>query len=957
MKQSILKISALALIGAAVFTQTVYAGNPNASSVKKKTTFELAKNVTAKDYMAKTVLVKIDPSKKASLGKSSIGIPELQSVFQKIGATNVQTMFPNAVQSASRMPDGTESPDISTIYKITYTADISVVDVINEIIKNEAVVYAEPSYIYYVNYRPNDSDTSGTRNYYQKIIKAYEAWDVSKGDTNVVIGIIDTGGDLDHPDLAANIKYNYADPMDGVDNDNDGYVDNFAGWDFVGSVSSNFVADGDPNVKAGGNDHGVHVGGDASAVADNGVGIAGVGFKCKLLYVKCSPDAFENAVYTGYEGIVYAADHGASVINCSWGGQGGGSVGQDVINYAVSKNALVVAAAGNDASDSYDYFPTSYKGVLSVGATQSSDRRSSFSNYGYSVDVSAPGSGIYSTVYNDSYGSADGTSMASPVAAGAAALVKSHFPNYNAIQVGEQLRVTCDDISSKNSGSYKDKLGKGRINVYRALTETVPSIRSTALNFSNTSNGSFLPGDTVNISLEVINYLAATSNLQIALTSPTANVVVLGASQSVGVLNTNQKTTINSYRFYIKPTATENESVILKFAYTDGANYTDVEYTTVVVNVSSLNINVNQIASTATGNGRIGYRNGDATGGLGVSYKGLNMLYEASFMLGVSSTQVSNNARSETATPDEHFVSTQRIKLNSVADVDHFSSGEFNDANNTFPINVSVKHRQLAWASAPDDKYFIVEYKIKNNSGASISSLFAGMFYDWDIASAANNKIEYDTTLRMGYASTFVNTDPMAAVKILSTTAKPAYYGQSHSVPGDPQEGGFSTSEKYLTLSSGIVNPSYGTTGTGIDAMYTIGSGPYSLNADEVVTFALAVIAGDNLADLQASAAAAQLKYDQFVMSLGLNDQKSNKASAFVYPNPSNGNITIVIPSEVNYATINMMDALGRVVYSTTNNNLTDTFNISNLNLPNGIYSVSVKTEEATFVNKVVLNK
>lgn len=953
MKKSILKVITLSVLSAMAFSHPSLAGNPLSSNTKKKSTFELAKNVTSKDYMAKTVVVKIDPSKRSSLGKQSIGIPELQTVFSKIGAQQIQMMFPNSVKSQNRMPDGSESPDLSTIYKIQYTAEVSVVDVINEILKSDAVVYAEPSYIYHLDYRPNDPDTVNPRNYYQKIIKAYEAWDVSKGDTNVVIGIIDTGGDLDHPDLAANVKRNHADPINGLDDDADGYVDNYWGWDFVGPVSSNFVPDGNPSVMAGGNDHGVHVGGDASAVADNNVGIAGVGFKSKLLFVKCTPDAFENAVYTGYEGIAYAADHGADVINCSWGGQGGGALGQDVINYAISKNALVVAAAGNNAADSYDYFPTSYKGVLSVASTQSSDRRSSFSNFGYSVDVSAPGSGIYSTVYNDSYASYDGTSMASPVAAGAAALVKAHFPNYNAIQVGEQLRVTCDDISSKNSGTYKDKLGKGRINVYRALTVSSPSIRMSNLSFGNAG---FLPGDTVTLSLELINYLAATTNLSVAYSTTSANITAIGGTETVGVLATNQKSTINNFKFYIKPTATENEVVTLKFTYTDGANYSDVEYVNVTVNISSLNITVNQISSTATGNGRVGYRNGDATGGLGVSYKGVNMLYEASFLVGVSSTQVSNNARSETATPDEHFVSTSRIKLNSAAGVDHFSSGAFNDASSPNPINISVKHRQLAWATAPDDKYFIVEYKIKNNSGVNIPSLFAGMFYDWDIVAAASNKIEYDATLRMGYASSFASTDPWAAVKILTTNVNPAYYGQSHSVAGDPQEGGYSLAEKYLTLSSGIVNPSYGTTGTGIDAMYTIGAGPYTVNANDEVTLALAVIAGDNLADLQASATAAQAKYDQFVTTLGLNNNKAN-ANAFVYPNPSTGDVTIVIPSETNNAKIEITDALGRVVYTSSSDILTDTFNLSNLKLVNGMYSVAVKTAEAVYVSKVVISK
>lgn len=950
MKKSNLKFCIAAIVGLTVFTQMVFAGNPMQKPHKK---FVFPKHVGTADYQAKTIVVKIDPAKKSSLGKSSIGIPALQSIFQKVGVTKVSTMFPNASATLSRMPDGTTSPDITTIYKIQYTADIPLVDVINEILNSEDVIYAEPSYIYHVSYRPNDPDTGTTKNYYQRIIKAYEAWDVSKGDTNVVIGIIDTGGDLDHPDLAANIKYNYADPIDGLDNDNDGYIDNFKGWDFVGPVSSAFVGDGDPNVQAGGNDHGVHVGGDASAVADNGVGIAGVGFKCKLLYVKCTPDANENAIYTGYEGIVYAADHGASVINCSWGGQGGGAMGQDVVNYALAHGSLVVAAAGNSALDSYDFFPTSYNGVLSVGSTSSSDRRSSFSNFGYNVDVSAPGSGIYSTVYNNAYASYDGTSMASPIAAGAAALVKAKNPTFNPMQVGEQLRVTCDDISAKNSGTYKDKLGKGRINVYKALTMVSPSIRATNISLTDNNNGAYLPGDTVSINLEIINYLAATSNLQVALTTPTSNITAIGAAQNIGVLNTLAKANVLGFKFYIKPTALENETITLKFAFTDGSTYVDAQYLSVDINISSLNITVNQIGSTATGIGRVGFRNGDASGGLGVTYKGFNMLFEAAFMVGVSGTQVSNNVRSETATPDEHFVSTERVRLNSAAGVDHYSSGKFSDGLAATPIGLQVKHRELAWASAPNDKYFIVEYKVKSNSNVAG---YVGMFYDWDIASAPNNQIFWDSTLRMGYAMTFVNTDPLAAVKVLSTNAPVQYYGQSHSVPGDPQEGGFSTAEKYMTLSSGVVNKEYGNNGVGVDVMYTIGAGPYNLNPTTESVFAIAVIAGDNISDLQASAAAAQAKYDNFVSTLGINDSKLNQR-AFIYPNPSEGNVNIVIPVETREATIEITDALGRIVLTEKFSGLNDTFQLNNLKLVNGVYSVTVKTDAGNFVNKLVLQK
>lgn len=923
----------------------------NRHSIYTKQAFKFANGVTEKDYQANVVIVKIDSKYKNNLQRSSITIDAVSKLMAKIGAESTDQMFPNAKPSTNKSQSFTEVKDLSNIYKIKYTASIAIEEVINEFLRLEEVVYAEPSYIYRTSYIPNDPDTLNGKNYYQKIIKAYEAWNVNKGDTNVVIGIIDTGGDLDHPDLAANVKYNYADPIDGLDNDNDGYVDNFKGWDFMGASASNVVPDGDPSVKSGGNDHGVHVGGDASAVADNGVGIAGVGFKSKLLFVKCTPDPYDNGIYTGYEGIVYAADHGAQVINCSWGGTGGGQLGQDVIDYALSKGSLVVAAAGNSGSQ-INHYPSAYKGVFAVASSTSTDRKSNFSNYGYWVDIIAPGSSIYSTTFNDGYNSYDGTSMASPIVAGAAALVKAQFPNYTPMQVGEQLRVTADDINSLNN-AFRDKIGKGRLNVFRALTVSSPSVRAKQISLFDNNSGSFLPNDTITVTLDLLNYLTATNNLQVTLSSPSTSVTVVNASQNVGAINTLQSKLVSNFKIYIKPTTAENLVIPVKITYTDGT-YVDNEYFEVELNVTAININVNQIASTATGNGRIGYRNGDATGGLGVVYKGESMLYEAAFMVAASSTQVSNNARSETATPDNHFVSTERIKKLSANGVDFFAAGEFNDAASTNPMNISVKHRELAWATAPNDKYFIAEYRIKNNNGNALNNIFAGMFFDWDIVNSAANKIIYDTTLRMAYCSTFNADEPMAAVKILNTNVSPAYYGQSYNVSGDPQEGGYSIAEKYLTLSSGIVNTSYGTTTPGIDAMFSIGAGPYNLNTGETALLSLAIIAGDNLADITASAVAAQAKYDQFVTSLGIENNQA-KLSAIVYPNPAKDLFSIATPKEITNAKVSIVNILGSVLYTKEFKGSNDTFLINDCKLPSGVYTVTIDSKEGKVVEKIVI--
>lgn len=945
------------LLSATICANQAFADQPmarkinNKNSIYTKKPFKFTEGVTESDYMAKTIVVKIDARYKNNLQRNGIALASVNNLMQKIGASTANQMFPNASVSTQKTKYFTEVKDLSGIYKIKYTASIAIEDVINEFLRLEEVVYAEPSYIYRTSYIPNDPDTLNSKNYYQKIIKAYEAWNVNKGDTNVVIGIIDTGGDLDHPDLAANVKYNYADPIDGIDNDNDGYIDNFKGWDFIGANVNSVTPDGDPSVKPGGNDHGVHVGGDASAVADNGVGIAGVGFKSKLLFVKCTPDAFDNGVYTGYEGIAYAADMGAQIINCSWGGTGGGQLGQEVIDYAVSKGSLVVAAAGNNGSQ-LSHYPSAYNGVMAVASSTSADRKSNFSNYGYWVDISAPGSGIYSTTYNDSYDTYDGTSMASPIAAGAAALVKAQFPNYTPLQVLEQLRVTADDINSLNN-AFRDKIGKGRLNVYRALTESSPAVRAKQISLFDNNSGAFLPNDTISVTLELLNYLSATSNLQVALSSTSSAITIVNGTQAAGAINTLESKLVSNFKIYIKPTVTENLKVPVKISYTDGS-YVDNEYFEIELNITALNITVNQISSTATGNGRIGYRNGDATGGLGVVYAGENLLYEAAFMVGASSSQVSNNARSETNTPDNHFTATERIKRLTANGVDFFSAGEFNDAASTNPMNISVKHRELAWATAPDDKYFIAEYRIKNNNATTMNNIFAGMFFDWDIVNSANNQIVYDSTLRLAYCSTFNVGEPMAAVKILNTNVNPSYFGQSYEIPGDPQENGYSIAEKYMTLSSGINNTAYGTTAPGIDVMFSIGAGPYNINAGESALLSLAIIAGDNLADITASANAAQAKYDQFVTALGI-ENNSAKLNAIVYPNPAKNKFSIATPKELTNAKVTVVNILGSVLYTKDFNGSNDTFNITDCNLPSGIYNVVIESDEAKVVEKLVI--
>ena len=323
-------------------------------------------------------------------------------------------------------------------------------------------------------YTPNDPQAdpvSGSQNHLT-VVNAYEAWEVEKGDSSVVIGILDTGVTLDHEDLKNNIYLNEADPIDGIDNDLDGYVDNYYGWDFADE-------DNDPTDVHG---HGTMVSGIAAARTDNAKGIAGTGFNSKLMPVKIYTSV-GTWFYNGYEAILYAAQKGCKVINLSWGSANSYSrYAEDIINTAVLDYDVVIIAAAGNSNANEDFYPASYDNVLSVANTQKNspniDLKAPGSTFSPYVDIAAPGVGIYTTRRGSTtnYGGGSGTSMSCPMVVGTAALIRAHYPELNALQVMERLRVTADDIYSVgDNAQYKELLGKGRLNMYQALVDSTSS--------------------------------------------------------------------------------------------------------------------------------------------------------------------------------------------------------------------------------------------------------------------------------------------------------------------------------------------------------------------------------------------------------------------------------------------------------------------------------------------------
>ena len=318
-------------------------------------------------------------------------------------------------------------------------------------------------------------------------INAEAAWQVSTG-KDVIVAVLDTGIDYAHPDIGSQLWYNKGEIAgDGIDNDVNGYIDDYLGWDFVGTSWINAAEDNNVIDLHG---HGTHVGGIIAAEGNNSEGIIGVAPDASILPVKVLDDEGKGNWDTVAKGIMYAADMGAKIINLSFGGfgyAGEGSILSKAVKYAANKGCVLVAAAGNKRANADDFLPANMEAVISVTATTGmgmGDYRVYSSNFGDTVDVSAPGVNILSlrasgtaegNLYSvepikdpeAEYIRMSGTSMAAAVVSGVAALLISDSPELTPEEVRQILRRTSIDAGTPGFDKY---FGYGRIDAFEALT-------------------------------------------------------------------------------------------------------------------------------------------------------------------------------------------------------------------------------------------------------------------------------------------------------------------------------------------------------------------------------------------------------------------------------------------------------------------------------------------------------
>lgn len=466
----------------------------------------------------------------AANGVAMIGNAEFDAVSQKYATSRIKQQFIGTDPSV-----GSPTAELAKYHKIKFEHG-SLMDAMDEYRALPNVERVEPIGIHALYATPNDTYFDPYQWYHNQTndddIDSPEAWNIQTGNDNITLAILDSGVRYYHGDLGGvnasptnptgargNMWTNTAEinGTHGVDDDGNGYVDDWIGYDFVATTTNCWdgedcgTPDNDPRDFNG---HGTHCSGIVGMLTNDGFGMAGVAggwgngsraeygngvnvMACRIgySYRYLNQEVGVVLMDAAAEAFYYAANNGARVASCSWGSSNSGGIAA-AADYFIANGGLIFTAAGNDGTQTPSYL-ASREDVISVAATDQNDAAASFTTYGTWVDISAPGVGIYSTYHDhtdpnvDYWASMDGTSMACPMAAAVSAMIWSQNPTWTSAQVESQLYASAENIDAELTSTYIGKMGAGRINLYSAVNTGPPP--APVANFTGTPTSGTVP--------------------------------------------------------------------------------------------------------------------------------------------------------------------------------------------------------------------------------------------------------------------------------------------------------------------------------------------------------------------------------------------------------------------------------------------------------------------------------
>ncbi len=912
-------------------------------------------------YVEGALIIKVKSQYRAHCTHDNIDLAILNASLEAMGVEEVSKRFPSIEPldpTRAPDPDGAvdNRVDISLIYTIRINPDWDVFKAAKQLERTGVLEYAEPWFIPKVIISPNDELIDSL--WHLPIIRAFEAWDVDTGASTITIAIIDTGVDKDHPDLEDKLWVNVKDPIDGEDNDGNGLIDDFQGWNFY---------DGNNDINETGFSHGTHVAGLAGASTNNVTGMAGTGWACAIMGIKAGDKL---TLPYGYDGIVYAANNGADVINCSWGSFGSTQFSHDIVRYATyNQDALLVGGAGNDNREDR-FYPASYPEVLSVGSTDWSDGKADFSNYNHDIDLVAPGTLIFS-LKNGTYGYDSGTSMSSPIAAGAAGLVRHRFPELSATQVREQLRVTSDAsiYDLPQNAAYAEKLGVGRLDMFAAVDSiSSPALRIDYYEFTDGDDEVFVGGEEVSLGVEIANYLLPMSDITLAIESASPHVQVVNGTWSVGDLAQNGRLNnlLSPFTLNILSLDSYDIEVAVKLIATSpSSSYKMTQFLTFTLNPSYVNINVNNIKTTVSQHGLVGFTDIFQTHGLGFQLENLgNFVYECGLMIGYKD-QLRERVVDRVRGPeiyDRDFWQEEVITRQSPSGEEaYLATGSFTDTSaRQDEIGFLVEQRATAYTDPGHENYIVMEYTIENHTGEDLYDLAVGMFADWDINDATKNKAETVYGKRMGYVYNTGNEKLTAGIQALGEYEFVSYMVDN--VAGGwggvdmYDEEDYSSRRKYKTMTvSRNTAGSAGEDGKGNDVIQVASMKGIDIMNGQKKTLAFAIHAGRDIESVLASGDSAFVRY--FGYAPGQNVDGPFEVMR-MWPNPTQGQLNLQLGKKRDgQIDVYVYNAYGVLVSSSNTGQIYAGFNALTIALPvltSGTYYVELQADGSSEIYPII---
>lgn len=830
--------------------------------------------------------------------------------------------------------------------------------------KNRNVVFAEPWYVVQVQGVPNDPLYINQQALH--VMHMAEAWDVAPGTEEMVIAVVDNGVDQSHEDLKPSLYINSAEvPGNMIDDDGNGFVDDYNGyniaWQMDGTAPGNTSNNG-----AGG--HGTNVAGIVGAATNNGKGIAGVANKCKIFPIKAAPYG-TGSIYFGYEAMVYAADRGFKVINCSWGTQSRPGavkpyslIDKSVVDYCLAKGSLIVSSAGNHGNGAggsgwleFNY-PSAFDGVMGVAECSADDKVASTSGLGRNSLVTAPSTGAVTTVAGGGYTDVgvNGTSFASPMAAGAAALVFSKWPSLEPRQVVALLQATAEDI--KSSSPWAAKALHGRLDVLAAVNTdpmSIPGFRVVAqrIQVRQKETKMFANGDTLALFVSVKNELGASAPLQcqLRILDPAGwQAVVLTPSIVHAGISSGE--TVEVGPFYIAVSRYQDKPCMMDITFADGVN-NQRQFVYIEPPASMVTLMNNELVYSIGNRGLFGFGSTQANNMIG---NGVGFGWRPTFQdLGWTGGLLF-------CTSDGKVLKAYD-NMNDVSDfsaVKPFGVGDTNVAILTDSLagsrEVGVRVHQRCTFPSSKTKTTVIAITVENVGGAPLNDIAAGYFFDWDIGpSGANNRSRLapealPTTFRsMGEAELFYRDDIPVVVVCAAVSSEPAIVGVAAGmILADYVDDSdrLSDPDVVTLLSSGTTVQ----TNTPGDACCVMGMRfPGQLQPGESKNFMIVIGVGETEAE------ATQNVQETILSPNSVLEETGNSVSLF--PNPATHSVNISSVSPI--VTVQVVNVMGEVVLKDIPG-INSTSKVVNIqSIPNGMYVMMVQTEQSTVGYPLSVNR